>query len=123
MKVIYVAGPFRGKTPWAIEQNVRRAEGAALWLWQEGFAVICPHTMTRHYQDSAPDVVWLEGTLELMRRCDAVFVLSRWESSAGTLGEIAEAKRLGLPVIYDSFDALPLLLKLLRLSEPDSPQK
>jgi hypothetical protein len=42
----------------------------------------------------------LEGTLEMLRRCDAVIVDGRWESSAGTRGEVVEALRLGLPILY-----------------------
>ena len=43
---------------------------------------------------------WLAGTLELMRRCDAVLVLPGYSFSEGTKGEIAEADRLGLPVMF-----------------------
>ncbi len=43
---------------------------------------------------------WIEGTLEIMRRCDVVLVVlgKHTEKSEGTQGEIAEAKRLGLPI-------------------------
>jgi hypothetical protein len=84
VKVIYIAGPFRAKTPWLIEQNVRRAEADALEVWQLGAAALCPHKNTQHFQDSAPDSVWIEGTLELLRRCDAVLVGGRYEASSGT---------------------------------------
>ncbi len=80
MKVIYVAGPFRGPNAWAIEQNIRRAEEIALVLWQTGkCAVICPHTNTRFYQGAADDQVWLDGDLELLRRSDAVCVVPGWK--------------------------------------------
>ncbi len=98
MKVVYVAGPFRAATPWLQELNVRAAEAAALELWQNGIVAVCPHTQTRFYQHSAPDEVWLEGTLEMLRRCDAIFVLPDWQRSQGTQGEIREAQRLMLPV-------------------------
>lgn len=100
MKVIYVAGPFRAATPWLIEQNVRRAEIACLDIWRMGMVPICPHTQTRYFQGSAPDAAFLDGTLEMMRRCDAILVLSDWAQSDGTKGEIKEADRLGLPVFY-----------------------
>ncbi len=105
MKVIYVAGPFRADTPWGIEQNIRAAEGIALQLWQKGFVAMCPHTMTRFYQDSAPDAVWIEGTLEMLRRCDGMVLCPGWDKSSGTLGEIAEAKRLNMP--YTEWPELP----------------
>ena len=105
MKVIYVAGPFRAGNPWGQEQNVRRAEEIALTLWQLGYAVVCPHTMTRFYQNSAPDAVWIDGTLELLRRCDGMVLCPGWESSRGTIGEVREAARLGLP--YTEWPDLP----------------
>jgi ABC-type Fe3+-hydroxamate transport system substrate-binding protein len=109
MSVVYVAGPFRAKTPWEIEQNVRRAEEVSLWLWTNGITNICPHTLTRFFQHSASDDIWLEGTLKLMRLCDLVVVLPNYAHSVGTLGEIAEATKLGIPVVYLDTTELPSL--------------
>ncbi len=105
MKVIYVAGPFRASNAWDIECNVRRAEEASLTIWRMGAAALCPHTNTRFFQGAAPDHVWIDGTLELMRRCDAVYVLPNAEQSRGTQGEIREAGAFGIPVFHD-FDNL-----------------
>lgn len=98
MKVIYIAGPFRGPSAWEIEQNVRRAECLALEVWQLGAAALCPHANTRFFQGAAPDEVWLAGTLEMLRRCDAVLVVPHEVHSVGTASEIAEAQRRGVPV-------------------------
>lgn len=57
----------------------------------------------------ASDQDFIDGTMELMRRCDAVIVLSGWQDSKGTLGEIKEATRIGMPVFY-SFPDLQLWL-------------
>lgn len=98
MKVVYIAGPFRASNAWEIEQNIRRAEYTALQLWRMGAAVICPHTNTRFFQGAAPDSVWLDGDLEILRRCDAVFAIDGWEQSTGAQAEVALARELGLPV-------------------------
>lgn len=99
MKVVYVAGPFRADNAWEVECNIRRAEEASLRVWRTGLAAaLCPHTNTRFFQGAAPDRVWIEGTLELLRRCDAMLVLPTAEKSTGTQGEIAEAERLGIKV-------------------------
>lgn len=100
MKVIYVAGPFRGAHAWAVEQNVRRAEAVAYEVFAAGHVALCPHTNTRFFDGSLPDQIFIDGTLELMRRCDAVIVLPNYARSQGTRGEIAEAERLGKPVAY-----------------------
>ncbi len=104
MKVAFVAGPFRGPNAWEIECNIRRAETVALELWRLGFAVICPHTNSRFFQGAAPDEVWLKGDLEFLRRCDLVVLAPGWRKSSGTAGEVAEAGRLGIPVLEWGFD-------------------
>ena len=99
IKVIYVAGAFRAKTQWGIMQNVRKAEDASLKLWKLGYAVICPHTMTQHFQNECPDEIWLDGCLELLRRCDAIYLVEGWQDSEGSLEECELAQELGLVII------------------------
>lgn len=101
MKVVYIAGPFRGQTPWETEQYARIAETAALFVWRLGFAVICPHTNTRYFDKAVPDHVLLEGCRELLSRCDAVLMLPGWVNSVGATQERAEAISRGIPLCYD----------------------
>jgi len=104
VRVVYIAGPFRGPSAWDIEENIRRAERLALEAWRAGFAVICPHTNTRFFQGAAPDEVWLEGDLEILRRCDAVLLTSDWERSSGARAEVAAARAARIPVFADIRD-------------------
>ena len=105
MKVIYVAGPYRGPHAWAIEENIRRAERLALAVWHLGAAALCPHTNTRFFQGAAPDDLWLAGDLELLIRCDAVILTADWDRSVGAGIERAVAERRGIPV-FESIEAL-----------------
>ena len=105
MKLVYVVGPYRGSGQWQIFQNIRRAEALALQVWQMGAACICPHKNTESFNGAAPDRVWLDGDLEMVRRCDAILCVPGWESSSGSLGEVALAKQLGLP-IFQSIEEL-----------------
>lgn len=100
MKVVYVAGPFRGPNSWEIEENIRRAERLALEVWRLGCAVICPHTNTRFFQGAAPDDVWLDGDLAILAKCDAVLMTEDWERSSGARAEREFAKGKGIPVFY-----------------------
>lgn len=102
--VIYVAGAFRAKTQWGIMKNVRKAEDASLRLWKLGYAVICPHTMTQHFQDECPDEMWLEGCIELLKRCDAIYMVEGWQNSEGSLAELEVAKKIGLKIFYETRD-------------------
>jgi hypothetical protein len=110
MKLIYVAGPFRGKSAWDIEQNIRRAETLALEVWRMGAACICPHTNTRFFQNAAPDEVWLEGDLEILRRCDAIVMTPDWRNSTGARAEHDEAIKRNMAVFY-TMDELQSWLK------------
>ena len=98
MKLVYIAGPYRGESEWQVVQNIRRAEGLALAVWKLGAACICPHKNTALFGGAAEDSVWLEGDLEMMRRCDAVLCTDNWALSSGARDEVALAKQLGIPV-------------------------
>ena len=99
--VVYVAGAFRARTQWGIMQNVRKAEDASLRLWKLGYAVICPHTMTQHFQDECPDELWLKGMIELLKRCDAIYMVEGWQISEGSIAELQVAKDRGLKIFYE----------------------
>jgi nucleoside 2-deoxyribosyltransferase len=101
MRVVYIAGPFRGPNYWEQEQNIRRAETLAHDVWLLGAAALCPHANTRFYQGSAPDRVWLDGDIALMARCDAVLMTPDWERSTGARAEHEYARTHGIPVFYD----------------------
>lgn len=100
MKLVFVAGKYRAKTEWGVFQNIRNAEALSLKLWLLGLFVICPHKNTEYFGGAAPDELWLEGALEMVRRCDAVICTSDWEMSEGARGEVALAKELGLPIFF-----------------------
>jgi Domain of unknown function (DUF4406) len=99
VKVVYIAGPFRAPTHWGIVLNVRQAEVWALEVWKLGGVAICPHLNTANFQGALPDEAWLDGTLEMLRRCDAIFLIPGWEASAGARGEREEAERRGMAVL------------------------
>ncbi len=101
MKVAYIAGPHRAKTAWGRQCNINRAADVAAKYWLKGYAVVCPHKNTSQFDGLAPDRVWLEGDLEIMRRCDVVVMMLGWECSQGARAERDEAVRLGKEIVYD----------------------
>jgi len=107
--LVYIAGPFRGKSHFAVAENVRNAERAALQVWSlaiayPGLAAVCPHANTAHFQDSLPDQVWLNGDLSMLHVCDAVFLTPDWERSSGTREEFSRAKERGIPCFTDIYE-------------------
>ena len=107
MKVIYVAGPYTAETDWERGLNIKKADGVTSHLWRLGFYAVCPHKITAFYGGLCDEEIFIEGGLEILRRCDAVVLVDGWEKSGGTLGEIEEAFKLNIPVyetVYDLVD-------------------
>ena len=100
MRVIYLAGPFRGPDHFVIHQNICRAEALALEVWRMGAACLCPHLNTAHFQNAAPDHVWPDGDRELLLRCDGVLLTPDWEKSAGARSEKDTAEQHNIPVFW-----------------------
>lgn len=100
-KLVYIAGPYRDKSAWEVEQNIREAEVAGLDIARMGAVPVVPHTMYRFYQGVLSDRFWLDATLEIMTACDAVYMLPSWESSIGATCERRYAKKIGIPVFED----------------------
>ena len=100
MKVIFVSGCYRAKSEWELESHIQKARDASLWLWQQGWSVITPHMNTARLGGSCPDNTWLLGYLEIMRRCDAIYMLDNWQESVGARAELEEAERLAMEIIF-----------------------
>jgi hypothetical protein len=101
VKVAYIAGPYRAATPNAILQNIQAAGEVALNYWRKGYAVICPHKNTALFDGECPDSTWLQGDLELIRRCDVVVMMPNWRESSGARAEHNLAEGLGKEIIYE----------------------
>lgn len=101
LPLIYIAGPFRGPTPLAVRRNVEAARDLGLRVAEAGGYPVIPHTMTSEFDKLITDEFWLQGTMELLRRCDAIMLSRRWQVSTGAKAEYAEAVRLTLPVMYE----------------------
>lgn len=108
MPVIYVAGPYRAKNREAVELNIQSARKTGLICCLKGWSPIIPHANTGHMDQlvNLDDIFWLDATMELLRRADAMIICPGWERSHGTMSEIAEARRLGIP-IYTNDNELP----------------
>ncbi|WP_373445531.1 DUF7768 domain-containing protein [Salmonella enterica] len=113
--MIYLAGPYR---PYIIGSgctvptsvNILKAEETAVSLIDRLYVhkmfPVTPHLNTANFEhkteNEIPDEFWLECTMELMRRCDAVLLIGEDAMrSYGTRAEIEEAKRLNIPVFND----------------------
>lgn len=97
--VVYVAGPYRDQRgEYFVRKNVLAADRAAQWLWCIGAVALCPHKNTQSFGGLVEDKVFIEGDLELLRRCDAVLAIEGWNASEGASMEVAYATANGIPV-------------------------
>jgi hypothetical protein len=111
-RLIYIAGPYRGANAWEVEQNIREAERWGIEVAKLGAYPVIPHSNTRGYFEhvqSDPNF-WLGGTLELMRRCDGVFLTPTWNRSSGARAEAEEAVKLHMP-IFTTLERLEQVIK------------
>ena len=115
MKIAYVIGPYRAETIYGIRQNIIVAEQLGAELAQLGFFPYVPHKNTAFFDGLAPDELWLEGNLEIIRRgiADFAVVGYGWEKSSGSRGEIAEIQGMGLPVLYREDPAFHVQIGML----------
>lgn len=108
-RLIFVCGPFNGASEWIRHYNIRKAANAAVDIWKRGGVAICPHLNSGEFFAQAPEYQFTEGYLEVLRRCDAIFLINGWELSTGCRRELAEAVRTGLTIIR-TFDDLETYL-------------
>jgi len=102
-RVVFLSGPYRATATTTVLEHIREAELHALNLWIAGFAVICPHLNTAHFDGICPNGTWLEGDLAILSRLsktDAVFMLPGWEDSEGSKAELDLATALRIPIFY-----------------------
>ena len=100
MNVMFICGPYRAASDAEILENIHRAEAWARKFWADGIAVICPHKNSAMMGGDIPEDIFLSGYIEILRRCDILFVMPGWEKSEGARTEIKEARRLKMDILY-----------------------
>jgi hypothetical protein len=102
MKVVYVAGKFRGENAWEVHKNVEEALKIGFEVAALGAMPLIPHANGFQFDGTLDDQFWLDGAMELLRRCDAVMTVDNWTMSKGAKDEVVEAvDKLGIPVFHE----------------------
>lgn len=98
--VIYLSGKY---TVGNVDENIQKARKKAIELWELGFTVITPHLNTVHFEMDCKCKYddYLTGDLEILRRCDAIYMLEGWGDSPGAREELKYAEENNLIVIYE----------------------
>ena len=105
MKIDFISGPYRPTNGKTTLENIRHAEKYAIKYWRLGYAVICPHLNTVHFDGLCNDSVWLKGDIEILKRCDVIVLIPGWKESSGARKERETASKSGLEIIEEIEDA------------------
>ena len=106
IKLIYVAGPYRSATREGVRRNIETAMQVAMYVAKAGYMPVVPHACTQYfdwdYPKLQPDSFWLDGTMEMLDRCDAIIMCPGWEHSSGSKAEHEHAEKTGKKVCYST---------------------
>ena len=109
----YIAGPYRAPEAHSdlerearVADNVEKAAQASLLVAQRGWAPVCPHTMSQPIDAldancALSDQDWLDITLALCVKCDAILLLPGWVKSEGARAEHRAMVELGRRTFYE----------------------
>jgi len=97
LKLVYIAGPYRADTENGVHENIEAARKVAVEVWKLGAVAVCPQLNSAYMCGVVPVERFLEGGLELVRRCDAVMLLRGWRGSIGSQSEFNLSVRLRIP--------------------------
>jgi hypothetical protein len=106
MRIVYIAGRYSGNTLAEVERNIDEARKVALMLAQRRIPFLCTILQTAHFDSllggGDPGYeYWIDVSLDVVKRCDAVFLVPAWQQSNGARREVQFAREHGMPVFED----------------------
>ena len=100
-KLLYIVGAYSGD----IQSNIKEAEKVSINLIANGFHVITPHKNTSGYEKYEDGNItyetWIDMDIDILSRCDAVYVMQNSKNSNGAFREIDFARKNNIPLIYE----------------------
>jgi hypothetical protein len=115
--VLYLSGPYSATEDNSVTDNIAVARQFAVKAWEKGWAALCPHLNTAHFEGDCDldHADWLDGDLGFIERLDperdAMLMLPGWVGSAGSMQERSVAIARRIRVFYahplDAVDAVP----------------
>ncbi|HBT65927.1 MAG TPA: hypothetical protein DEB10_14805 [Ruminococcaceae bacterium] len=107
MKLIYLGHPYGGD-----EKNVDDAKQMVKRLVKKfpETVFLSPLQATGFYYNDIPYIQGMEHCLEMLSRCDALWLCDGWQESKGCCMEYAFAKAKGIPIIEVADDSLNTMI-------------
>lgn len=111
--VVYVSGKY---TTGDVEANIAAARNTAIDIWNGGYVALCPHLNMQHFdRDSKCEYEeFMKGSLVLLDKSGAIFMLEGWEDSPGAKIELEHAISHRIAVVFnmEQLDALYEVVEL-----------
>ena len=103
--LLYVAGPYSANGIYTEQDHIYQAEQVCIQLIKQGFHVISPHKNTSGYEKYEDDNItfdtWIEMDLNILKRCDGIYLFGDYENSNGAMIELNCAIGNNIPVFID----------------------
>jgi hypothetical protein len=95
-----------GATLIEVDHNVEEARNVTLLLAERKIPFVCTILQTAHFDSLLGDgdpgyEYWIQCSLEVLKRCDAIFLVPNWQHSNGANRELQYALVRGMPVFTD----------------------
>jgi len=101
LKIVYIAGPYRGKTDDEVYENIQQARRYTKKYLQQGYAVFCPHLNTAFFSGVVHEDHFIQMGLEILSRCDILVLIPGWIASGGSQTERRFAFANNIEIIED----------------------
>lgn len=99
--IIYIAGPYRGRSPQKTNHNIKNAARVAAVLRKAGYVCVVPHLESLYEEKILTEDQWIQHGLSLLKRCDCVVTTCiDISSSKGSMLEVSKAEEWGILVFY-----------------------
>lgn len=100
IKMIYVACALSASNEFERQLNIQAARHAGYKIAKAGFYPVMPTVNTEGFEEANTLDFWYKSTLELLKRCDAVYVVNGSHESSGIESEVKCAEGLGIGVYH-----------------------
>lgn len=106
-KIVYLAGKYSGDSKIKIINRIQsffntyKAYKIAKKLWNKNIITICPHSNSFWMDNSCDYKIFLNGYIEVLKKCDFIYMLPNWMSSNGAILEHKFALQNDIEIFYN----------------------
>lgn len=96
---VYISGPISNDSSYLIK--FRRAE---TYLKKHGFEVVNPAKILSHFPKNTEYVEYINMSLNLLDKCDVIYMLQDWPDSCGARIEYVYACHKNMSIMYQNIN-------------------